>query len=112
MGLSALTRIQQRHFDKDQRPDIIINHLNPGYVATDMSSHKGPMNIAQGSYINILCILLIIIHLTIMNSIKTAADAPCWLALLPPNVQGPKGDYVWHTRQIVDWVNGPLPSSY
>ena len=33
------------------------------------------------------------------------AVAPSWLALLPPNVDGPKGGYVWYEKQIVDWVN-------
>ena len=40
IGVSALTRIQQRHFDADSRPDLVVNHCHPGYVATDMSSHK------------------------------------------------------------------------
>ena len=40
------------------------------------------------------------------------AVAPSWLALLPANVEGPKGGYVWHDKQIVDVVEGPLPSAY
>jgi carbonyl reductase 1 len=39
------------------------------------------------------------------------AAAPSWLALLPPNVKGPKGGYVWYDKQIVDWVNGPTPTT-
>ncbi|CAG0881512.1 unnamed protein product [Cyprideis torosa] len=49
IGLSALTRIQQRQFDQDPREDIVINHVHPGYVDTDMSSHKGPLTIDQGT---------------------------------------------------------------
>ena len=39
----------------------------------------------------------------------TGAMVPSWLALLPPNIKEPKGDYVWPNNQIVDWVNGPAP---
>ena len=40
------------------------------------------------------------------------AVAPSWLALLPPEVKGPKGAYVWHDKQIVDVVDGPPPPAY
>lgn len=49
IAFSALTRIQQRHFDMDDRQDIIVNAVNPGYVDTDMSSHKGVLTIEQGA---------------------------------------------------------------
>ncbi|XP_060867378.1 carbonyl reductase [NADPH] 3-like [Metopolophium dirhodum] len=42
VGVSALTCILQRQFDLDSRTDIVINSVHPGYVATDMASHKGP----------------------------------------------------------------------
>lgn len=89
VAVSALTRIQQREFDQ-KRPgdDIVVNSVHPGYVDTDMTSHKGQLTIDQG------------------------ADAPAWLALLPPNVKEPRGGYVWHTRDIADWVNGPTPTLY
>uniref|UniRef100_A0A0A9WVM0 carbonyl reductase (NADPH) n=1 Tax=Lygus hesperus TaxID=30085 RepID=A0A0A9WVM0_LYGHE len=87
VGASALSRIHHRKFLKDSREDIVINHVHPGYVDTDMTSHKGPLTIAQG------------------------ADAPTYAALLPQNCKSPKGDYIWYTRAIVDWVNGPLPSA-
>lgn len=38
------------------------------------------------------------------------AVAPTWAALLPPNVEVPKGAYIWCDKQIVDWVNGPMPA--
>jgi len=87
MALCVLTRIQQREFDADSR-NIVVNSVHPGYVNTDMSRHKGIMSPDRG------------------------ALAPCWLALLPPNVDKPKGDFVWHDQQIIDWVNGPTPSYY
>jgi carbonyl reductase 1 len=44
--------------------------------------------------------------------LEKGAAAPSWLALLPPNAEGPKGAYVWHDKQIIDWVNGPTPAQY
>ncbi|KAK7579803.1 hypothetical protein V9T40_000432 [Parthenolecanium corni] len=85
VGVSALTRIQQREFDKDSRKDIIVNSVHPGYVDTDMTSHKGPLTIEEG------------------------AVAPLYCALLPENTDKPKGDYVWLDKRIIDWVHGPMP---
>lgn len=52
MIIAALlyNRIQQREFDKDSRPDLIVNCAHPGYVDTDMTSHKGPLTIEQGTF--------------------------------------------------------------
>nr|XP_045600109.1 carbonyl reductase [NADPH] 1-like [Procambarus clarkii]XP_045600110.1 carbonyl reductase [NADPH] 1-like [Procambarus clarkii] len=86
VGVSALTRIQQRAFDVDSRPDLVVNSCHPGYVDTDMTSHKGPLTIEQG------------------------AVCPSYLALLPPNIKEPRGAYLWYNKQVVDWVNGPTPS--
>jgi len=89
VAVSSLTRIQQREMDT-ARPgeDIVVNSVHPGYVDTDMTSHKGPLKPDEG------------------------AVAAAWLALLPKNVETPRGGYVWHDKTIVDWVNGPLPSAY
>ncbi|XP_014275782.1 carbonyl reductase [NADPH] 1 [Halyomorpha halys] len=88
VAVSALTRIQHREFLEDPREDIVINHVHPGYVDTDLTNHNGPLTIEQG------------------------ADAPTYAALLPAGTTSPKGDYIWSTREIVDWVNGPTPSSF
>ena len=42
MGLSALSRIQQREMARDEREDIVVNHVHPGYVDTDMTRGQGP----------------------------------------------------------------------
>ena len=39
IALSALTRIQQQMMDSDPRNDIVINHVHPGLVDTDMTSY-------------------------------------------------------------------------
>ena len=49
IALFLCNRIQQREFDKDSRPDLIVNCAHPGYVDTDMTSHKGPLTIEQGT---------------------------------------------------------------
>ncbi|KAL5243275.1 hypothetical protein ACI65C_010685 [Semiaphis heraclei] len=81
VGVSALSFIQQREFDVDPRKDIVVNSVHPGYVDTDMTSHKGPLTIEEG------------------------ADAPVYLSLLPPGEQNFKGRYVWNDRSIKDWSN-------
>lgn len=86
VGLSALSRIQQRDMDADtSRDDVVINHIHPGYVDTDMTSHKGPLTTEQG------------------------AKAALFAATLPPQTDI-KGKYIWYDCAIVDWVNGPKPS--
>ena len=48
IALSALTRIQQREFDRDGREDLIVNSADPGWVDTDMSGHRGVLTIEEG----------------------------------------------------------------
>ena len=43
--MTIFIRIQQRMMDRDPRPDIVVNHVNPGFVDTDMSSHKGTFTV-------------------------------------------------------------------
>ncbi|KAL1437123.1 hypothetical protein MTO96_049114 [Rhipicephalus appendiculatus] len=59
--------------------DLVVNAVHPGYVDTDMTSHKGPLTPDQG------------------------ADAPTYLAMLPPNVKSPKGEFVWNDRTVTPW---------
>uniref|UniRef100_A0A1B6ITF8 carbonyl reductase (NADPH) n=1 Tax=Homalodisca liturata TaxID=320908 RepID=A0A1B6ITF8_9HEMI len=80
VGLSALTFAQQRQFDTDPRPGLVVNCVHPGYVDTDMTSHKGPRTIEQG------------------------ADAPVYLALLPDSPDVIKGQFVWYDRKVADWA--------
>ena len=79
LGLSALTRIQQRRFDIDGK-GISINHVHPGYVDTDMTSHKGT------------------------SSVQDGARSTIFAALLPDNKI--KGQFIWEDCSIKDWVNG------
>ncbi|XP_018563375.1 carbonyl reductase [NADPH] 3-like [Anoplophora glabripennis] len=84
VGVSALTFAQQRLFDKEQpNRNIAVNAVHPGYVDTDMSSHKGTLTIEEG------------------------AKAPLYVALEADF----KGKYVWRDCKIVDWY-GTAPSGY
>ena len=88
VGLSALSRIQQREINKDtSRNDVVINHVHPGYVDTDMTSHKGPLTPEQGA-----------------KSSLFAANLPSGTSV--------KGQYIWHDCSIVDWVKGPTPTPF
>ncbi|XP_014359075.2 carbonyl reductase [NADPH] 3 [Papilio machaon] len=79
VGLTALTKIQQRQLNDK---DIKVNAVHPGYVDTDMTSHKGTLSIDEG------------------------AVAPLFLALDAPD--SVRGQYVWCDKRIVDW-DGPSP---
>ncbi|KAF5307602.1 hypothetical protein FQR65_LT06758 [Abscondita terminalis] len=84
VGLSALTIIQQREFDKDpEKRNISANSVHPGYVATDMSSYKGPLTIEEG------------------------ARAPLYLALEDHKL---KGGYMWYDTKVVDWYAPTTPA--
>lgn len=87
VGVSALTFIQQRQFDKDPREDLVVNSVHPGYVDTDMTSHQGHLTIEEGAVAPLIC------------------------ALLPPNVKKPRGAYVWRNGEPVDW-KAPLKEAY
>ncbi|KAF5301335.1 hypothetical protein FQA39_LY10733 [Lamprigera yunnana] len=83
VAVSALTVIQQKEFNKTSfNGNISVNSVYPGYVATDMSSHRGPLTTDEG------------------------ARAPLYLALGLHNL---KGEYVWHDTRVVDWFAPSAP---
>ncbi|CAD5123742.1 DgyrCDS12060 [Dimorphilus gyrociliatus] len=70
LGVCCLTGIQQREMDNDDRQGILINSMCPGFVNTDMSSHKGFLTPDEG------------------------ADTALYCALLPEKTEVPKGNFV------------------
>lgn len=79
VGLTAVSLVQQADIDKDSsREDIVINACCPGYVDTDMTSHKGTKTIDQG------------------------AETPTYLALLPPNEKTIRGKFV-KEKEVSAW---------
>lgn len=88
IAVSALSRVQQRDLDKQYpNQDIVVNAIDPGYVATDMTNHMGNLTVEQG------------------------ADTIVYASLLPPqNGHGdeaqckiPRGQFLCR-RRVVDWV--------
>jgi len=69
----ALSMVQDREL---KARNIIVNSCCPGYVNTDMTSHKGPLTIEQG------------------------ADTPIFLAI---DSNPPRGKFV-KDRKICDWL--------
>jgi carbonyl reductase 1 len=78
VALTAATIVQQRLFDEKADRDIVINACCPGYISTDMSSHKGTGTPEQG------------------------ADTPVYLATLESAVKSPRGEFVAE-RKILKW---------
>lgn len=81
VGVSALSILQQRALDQQERPgeDIAVNHVHPGYVDTDMTSHKGHWPVSRG----VLPIL--------------------FAATLPPDTKI-KGEYIWEDSTVTSWT--------
>ncbi|XP_003707007.1 carbonyl reductase [NADPH] 1 [Megachile rotundata] len=79
VGVSALARVHQKMFNSDSREDLAVNAVHPGYVDTDMTSHKGTLTPDQG------------------------AVAPVFAALLPENTDI-KGKYIWFDKSLVEWT--------
>ncbi|KAL3880695.1 hypothetical protein ACJMK2_032915 [Sinanodonta woodiana] len=81
IGVRVMSYIQGKAFAQDSsRPDIIVNSCCPGYVDTDMTSHKGTKTVDEG------------------------AVTPLYLALLPPNVESPKGEFL-SEKVVKHWQN-------
>ena len=77
VGLTAVTRAIGRKLSTDPR-GILINSCCPGFVATDMSSHKGHLTPDQG------------------------AETPLMVALLPKGAT--QGEY-YREMKLFDWLN-------
>ncbi|XP_060534585.1 carbonyl reductase [NADPH] 1-like [Cylas formicarius] len=83
VGVSALSIIQQRMFDQEApNRNIVVNHVHPGYVDTDMTSHMGPLTIDEGA----------------RSALFAALDADF------------KGKYVWYDCTVVEWDAPNAPS--
>jgi len=78
VGVTVMSIIQQRELDEAGKDDIVVNACCPGYVDTDMTSHKGKKTPDQG------------------------AETPVYLALLPPNIESPRGKFL-SEKKISEW---------
>ncbi|XP_015590915.1 carbonyl reductase [NADPH] 1 [Cephus cinctus] len=94
VGVSTLTRIHQKLFDKDAREDLVVNSVHPGFVDTDMTSHGRSSAFSR--------------YRASMMTPDRGAQAPVYLALLPPNTDI-KGKYIWSDNTVVDWLAESTP---
>ena len=81
--LAALTWVQHREFQNDQRADLVINVVHPGYVDTDMTAHTGVLTPDEGAEQIVNCCLL------------TAGS--------------PGGRMIWWDGRVVDWEHDVFP---
>ncbi|GJQ68516.1 hypothetical protein Trydic_g17087 [Trypoxylus dichotomus] len=85
-GMSALSIVHQKMLDSETPSrNIYVNHVHPGYVATDMSNYNGVLTTEEG------------------------AVAPLYLALEDYNW---KGQFVWRDCTLADWFGPKLPSVF
>ncbi|GAB1300446.1 Carbonyl reductase [Apodemus speciosus] len=79
IGVTVLSRIQARKLNEERRGDkILLNACCPGWVRTDMAGPKAPKSPEEG------------------------AETPVYLALLPPDAEGPHGQFV-QDKKVVRW---------
>jgi len=78
IGCTRLSQILQKVIDSQGKEDIVVNACCPGYVSTDMTSHKGKKTIDKG------------------------AETPVFCALVPANAASPRGEFLSEMK-VVPW---------
>ncbi|NP_001076218.1 carbonyl reductase [NADPH] 1 [Oryctolagus cuniculus] len=79
MGVTVLSRIQARHLSEHRGGDkILVNACCPGWVRTDMGGPNATKSPEEG------------------------AETPVYLALLPPDAEGPHGQFVMD-KKVEQW---------
>jgi len=84
----------------------VINHFHPGSLDTDMTG-QGISHFLTTMFSMSQQALTVLIWLP--YRFLRGADSGVFAALLPPGTVV-RGEYIWHDCQVVDWVNGPMPS--
>ncbi|XP_075816653.1 carbonyl reductase [NADPH] 1 [Microtus pennsylvanicus] len=79
IGVTVLSRIHARKLSEQRKGDkILLNACCPGWVRTDMAGPKATKSPEEG------------------------AETPVYLALLPPDAEGPHGQFV-QEKQVEQW---------
>ncbi|RUS82598.1 hypothetical protein EGW08_009626, partial [Elysia chlorotica] len=81
LAMNVMTAIHQREVDKKGGKDILINACSPGFVATDLNLHTGTLTLEEGS------------------------ETPVYIALLPPNINEPRGKFL-RNKEISKDIQG------
>ncbi|XP_012517279.1 PREDICTED: carbonyl reductase [NADPH] 1-like [Propithecus coquereli] len=79
IGVTVLSRIQARNLSEQRKGDkILLNACCPGWVRTDMGGPEAPKSLEEG------------------------AETPVYLALLPPDAEGPHGQFIME-KKVQHW---------
>lgn len=79
IGVTVLSRVQARNLSAHRGGDgILLNACCPGWVRTDMAGPKATKSPEEG------------------------AETPVFLALLPPDAEGPHGQFVME-KKVEQW---------
>uniref|UniRef100_A0A8C5KGG0 Carbonyl reductase [NADPH] 1 n=2 Tax=Jaculus jaculus TaxID=51337 RepID=A0A8C5KGG0_JACJA len=79
IGVTVLSRIHARKLNEQRRGDkILLNACCPGWVRTDMAGPRASKSPEEG------------------------AETPVYLALLPPDAEGPHGQFVME-KKVEQW---------
>ncbi|XP_027731399.1 carbonyl reductase [NADPH] 1-like [Vombatus ursinus] len=79
IGVTVLSRIHARQLNEQRKGDnILLNACCPGWVRTDMAGPRAPKSVEEG------------------------AETPVYLALLPPGVTEPHGQFV-SEKKVQKW---------
>ncbi|XP_020851642.1 carbonyl reductase [NADPH] 1-like [Phascolarctos cinereus] len=79
IGVTVLSRIHSRQLNEQRKGDnILLNACCPGWVRTDMAGPRAPKSVEEG------------------------AETPVYLALLPPSVTEPHGQFV-SEKKVQKW---------
>jgi len=83
VAVNAYTRLLQAYFEESQMPDVVVNAIHPGSYHSKISQ-RSPLTAVDAAKAVVCCALL--------------AD-PC---------EHPRGRFIWHDLQIIDWTQGNL----
>lgn len=79
--------------------NISVNHVHPGYVDTDMTSHKGPLTIEEGAKSTL--------YAALEAEIKGDFFRNKMFVVLKKTFFS--GKYIWYDCQLVDWFGESTP---
>jgi len=83
VAVNAYSRILQSYLESHHMPDVVVNAIHPGSYHSKISQ-KSPLTAMDAAKAVVCCALL---------------SHPC---------EHPRGKFIWHDLQIIDWTQGSL----